>query len=101
MKLLVCIINDVYRDHLEKVLQKAGYRVTELASSGGFLRKGNTTFLIGFKDQDLQELNKTMQKACEELEKKKKIDVNSKYRYTSFIMNASQSEEWASRFSNA
>ncbi|WP_238545081.1 cyclic-di-AMP receptor [Geomicrobium sp. JCM 19039] len=36
MKLLVCIINDVYRDHLEKVLQKAGYRVTELASSGGF-----------------------------------------------------------------
>ncbi|WP_353626611.1 cyclic-di-AMP receptor [Bacillus sp. JCM 19041] len=44
MKLLVCIIEDFYADHVEKDLREQGYRMTELSSSGGFLRKGSTTF---------------------------------------------------------
>ncbi|MBM7634834.1 cyclic-di-AMP receptor [Geomicrobium sediminis] len=101
MKLLVCIVNDVYRDHLEKVLQNSGYRITELASSGGFRRKGNTTFLIGFKDQDYNDLKKTMEEACVHVEQKKKIQPTSKYRFTSFVMETATNDDWTTRFNKA
>ncbi|MBB6450624.1 uncharacterized protein YaaQ [Geomicrobium halophilum] len=98
MKLLVCIVNDVYRDHLERRLQNEGFRITELASSGGFLKKGNTTFLIGCSNRDVEHLNHTMQEACLQLEKKKKMARNAQYRYTSFQLNTSQGGEWLSRY---
>jgi len=51
VKLLVCIIDNVYADEVEVQLKRQGYRMTELASSGGFWRKGNTTFLFGVEEQ--------------------------------------------------
>ena len=53
MKLLVCILDNFYKDQVEKELREKGYRMTELASSGGFLRKGSTTFLFGANEDDL------------------------------------------------
>ncbi len=46
MKLLVCIIEDFYSDHVEKNLREQGYRMTELSSAGGFFekRKYNISF---------------------------------------------------------
>ena len=35
-------------------LNRAGYRVTRLNSSGGFLRAGNTTLMIVVEEDDLQ-----------------------------------------------
>ena len=53
MKLLVAIIQDKYVNDLIKDFLEKDIRVTKLASTGGFLKDGNTTFLIGVEDNEL------------------------------------------------
>ncbi|MGE5224010.1 MAG: cyclic-di-AMP receptor [Omnitrophica WOR_2 bacterium] len=52
MKLIVAIIQDKDRETVTQALITSGYRVTRIASSGGFLRKGSTTLMIGL-DEDM------------------------------------------------
>ncbi|KGA97679.1 hypothetical protein AJ85_06080 [Alkalihalobacillus alcalophilus ATCC 27647 = CGMCC 1.3604] len=88
MKLLICIIDDFYADEVEKSLKEKGYRMTELASSGGFLRKGNTTFLIGLEEKDHSELKEALQSSCLSIEKRKQKRKNNHiHRYTSFLID--------------
>ena len=47
MKLLVFVTEDSAADPTVDALVEQGFRVTRLASTGGFLRKGNTTLLAG------------------------------------------------------
>jgi uncharacterized protein YaaQ len=47
MKLIIIVVNDSESDTLLKLLLDADYRVTRIASSGGFLRKSSSTLLIG------------------------------------------------------
>ncbi|ADC50236.1 MULTISPECIES: cyclic-di-AMP receptor [Alkalihalophilus] len=89
MKLLICIIDDFYADEVEKELRDEGYRMTELASSGGFLKKGNTTFLFGVEEEDLPKLKTALKAACLTVEGKKKRKSSTAHRYTSFLVNAS------------
>ncbi|WP_100406418.1 cyclic-di-AMP receptor [Bacillus solitudinis] len=87
MKMLVCIIDNFYADYVERNLREKGYRMTELASSGGFLKRGNTTFLFGVEEVDLKELRQSLQEACLNLEKKKQRKAKQVHRYTSFLMD--------------
>ena len=41
-----------------------GYRITKLATTGGFLKKGNTTLLIGVEEEDLDEVLGIIEKNC-------------------------------------
>jgi uncharacterized protein YaaQ len=50
MKLLTAIINKNDAGQVGKALTKAGFAYTKMASVGGFLTAGNTTFLIGVDD---------------------------------------------------
>ena len=50
MKLLVFVTEDNVADPTVDALIEQGFRVTRLASTGGFLRKGNTTLLVGVED---------------------------------------------------
>ncbi|WP_217563357.1 cyclic-di-AMP receptor, partial [Paenibacillus sp. GbtcB18] len=43
---------------------KEGFRATKLASSGGFLRAGNTTFMIGIEDERVPEVFKEIKANC-------------------------------------
>uniref|UniRef100_A0A7V4DE70 Transcriptional regulator n=1 Tax=Candidatus Caldatribacterium californiense TaxID=1454726 RepID=A0A7V4DE70_9BACT len=52
--LLVCVVRDQDALRLADVLKERGIAFTKLASTGGFLREGNTTFLIGV-DRDRRE----------------------------------------------
>lgn len=54
MKLVYAIVHDEDSPRLMAELNKAGYRVTKLNSSGGFLRSGNTTLMIGVEDDELE-----------------------------------------------
>lgn len=54
MKLIIAIVQDKDSNRLSHALIKAGFRATKLASTGGFLRAGNTTFLIGVEDHQVQ-----------------------------------------------
>ena len=47
MKLLIAIVQDADVNFLMDALTDNGYRVTRLSTTGGFLKKGNTTLLIG------------------------------------------------------
>jgi uncharacterized protein YaaQ len=50
MKLLVFVTEDNVADPTVDALIEPGFRVTRLASTGGFLRKGNTTLLVGVEE---------------------------------------------------
>jgi uncharacterized protein YaaQ len=47
MKLIVAIVHHTDGEDVLHALTEAGFRVTRIASSGGFLRRGNTTLMIG------------------------------------------------------
>lgn len=56
MKLVVAIINN---DDCHAVLSEvthAGFSATKLSTSGGFLRSGNVTLLMGVEEERLDEL---------------------------------------------
>lgn len=53
MKLIISVVNDNDVAHLLSTLIKEGYRATKLASTGGFLREGNTTILMGIEDEQV------------------------------------------------
>lgn len=52
MKLLVTIIDDELTYDLMQELSQQKIRSTKLSSTGGFLKKGNTTLLIGVPNED-------------------------------------------------
>jgi uncharacterized protein YaaQ len=47
MKLIVTIVHHTDGDDVLQALIDAGFGVTRIASSGGLLRRGSATFLIG------------------------------------------------------
>jgi uncharacterized protein YaaQ len=53
MKLVIAILRDMDTDAVSKALTTSGFRVTQVASSGGFLRRGMTTLLIGLEDDQV------------------------------------------------
>jgi uncharacterized protein YaaQ len=54
MKLLVFVTEDAVADRTVDALVEQGYRVTRLASTGGFLRRGNTTLLVGVEESAVE-----------------------------------------------
>ncbi len=55
MKLIIAILRDVDNDPVSRALTSANFRVTMIASTGGFWRRGNTTLFIGLEDPQVQE----------------------------------------------
>jgi uncharacterized protein YaaQ len=51
MKLVVAIVQNEDADDLIDALTAAHYGATRLASTGGFLRQGNTTIIVGVPDE--------------------------------------------------
>lgn len=86
MKLMICISNKKYSPNIILHLSKNGYRVTKLASTGGFLREGNDTLLIGVSNKEISQLHDEMKKAAVELEKQKGWSSDQK-RYTAFVID--------------
>lgn len=54
MKLLITIISDSDNEPVSQALIGADFRVTRIASTGGFFRKGCSTLVIGVSDERLQ-----------------------------------------------
>jgi uncharacterized protein YaaQ len=64
MKLVVAVVQDKDSNRLSNALVKEGFRATKLASTGGFLRAGNTTFMIGTEDERVQEALEVIKSNC-------------------------------------
>ena len=54
MKMIVLILKDQLSDALTAQLTGAKYRVTRIASTGGFLRSGVATLLIGVEEPQVE-----------------------------------------------
>ncbi len=50
MKMVILIVKDSDADGVTQALTTAEYRVTRVASTGGFLRSGVVTLLLGVDD---------------------------------------------------
>ncbi|ATD31678.1 cyclic-di-AMP receptor [Macrococcoides bohemicum] len=64
MKMIIAIVQDQDSQSLSDVLTKNNFRTTKLASTGGFLRAGNTTFLCGVEDDRVNELLTLINSTC-------------------------------------
>lgn len=51
MKLIIAILRDEDNEPVSQALIETGFRVTRIASTGGFLRRGSTTIMIGVDDE--------------------------------------------------
>lgn len=51
MKMIIVIVKDSDADGIIQSLTAANFRVTRIASTGGFLRSGVVTLLIGVDDE--------------------------------------------------
>lgn len=62
MKLILAIVSSDDSSKVSSGLTKAGYSVTKLATTGGFLLSGNTTFLIGVENEKVDDVLKIISK---------------------------------------
>lgn len=72
--MIVAIIQDHDANRLTKALGKKGFRSTKLASTGGFLKSGNTTIMIGCEEEQLGDAIDIIKEECSE---KTKASVSS------------------------
>ena len=56
MKLVYAIINNDDSHAVASALTKSGFQTTKLASTGGFLMSGNTTFLLCAEDEQVDDI---------------------------------------------
>ena len=87
MKLILAVIRDIDSEPVIRTLIKAGYRVTRLASTGGFLRRGNMTLMIGVDEGEEQKVIQLMKDVVGPPEEEQ-------HRVTLFILNATGSEQF-------
>lgn len=64
MKLIIAIVQDEDASRLVSTLMNEGFSVTKLATTGGFLRAGNTTLLLGVDDDRLQSAMDVIEQIC-------------------------------------
>jgi uncharacterized protein YaaQ len=62
MKLILTIISDNDNEPVSHALITEGFRVTRVASTGGFFRKGSTTLLIGVADEKVDQAIEVIRK---------------------------------------
>ena len=64
MKLMFAVIHDEDANKAVKKLNQNKLGVTKLSSSGGFLKNGNTTLMIGVEDERVEEVMKLLESEC-------------------------------------
>lgn len=65
MKLLLAIVQDKDSTRLSNEFVDAGVRATKLSTTGGFLKSGNTTFIVGIEDERIQEVLDIIRETCQ------------------------------------
>ncbi len=56
MKLVIAVVQDTDADGAVEALITAGFSATRIASTGGFLKAGNATLLVGAEDDRIEEI---------------------------------------------
>ena len=64
MKLVIAIVQDYDAMDLIEELTDKNYRVTKLATTGGFLKSGNTTLMIGVEKEVVDKVINIIEDVC-------------------------------------
>lgn len=64
MRLIIAIIRDADDEPVSKALANSGFRMTMIASTGGLLRRGRSTFLIGVEDNQVDSALDVIRQNC-------------------------------------
>lgn len=64
MKLIVAIVKDSDAMAVTDALVTEGLGVTRVASTGGFLRRGNVTLLIGVEPEAVERVFELVEESC-------------------------------------
>ncbi|MDU6880404.1 cyclic-di-AMP receptor [Finegoldia magna] len=83
MKLIVVIMEDDLSHILSKELLENKISSTKLSSTGGFLKKGNTTMLIGTDVEKEQSILDLIKKVCD----KNDIESDNESKANIFVMD--------------
>lgn len=68
MKMIIAIVQDQDLSSLQDDLTANNFRMTNLASTGGFLKSGNSTLLIGVEDEEVEKCLKIIEENCKSRE---------------------------------
>lgn len=85
MKLMIAILQVDDRPVIETLVAH-GHRVTRVASTGGFLRRGNVTLLIGVEEQEVESVLSLLREMCPPLE-------SGRHCATVFVVNTPHFEQ--------
>lgn len=85
MKLILAIVKDVDAEPVTHALTDAQFRVTRIASTGGFLRRGVDTLLIGVDDDQME--------TAIDILRSKTTTIAGEKRLTLFVMNVERFEQ--------
>ena len=75
-KLIYAIVRNDNEDDVVSQLTQHRYSVTRLSTTGGFLKKGNTTLMIGAEDDKVEEVISIIKQECGQHQK---LTVNMPY----------------------
>ncbi|WP_067729741.1 cyclic-di-AMP receptor [Oceanobacillus damuensis] len=64
MKLIIAVIQDKDSNRLVNALGEGDYKTTKLATTGGFLKEGNTTLMIGCNDDEVDDALEIIKDNC-------------------------------------
>ncbi|WDF83344.1 cyclic-di-AMP receptor [Lacticaseibacillus pabuli] len=67
-KVIMAIVQDKDASLLSSAFIDANVRATKLSTTGGFLRSGNSTFIIGIDDERVDEVLKIIKDNCQSRE---------------------------------
>jgi uncharacterized protein YaaQ len=87
MKLIIAIIRDTDAGPVIERLVADGHGVTRVASTGGFLRRGNVTLLIGVDDGKVEPAIDALRQCCSTPEP-------GQHRATVFVVDAPHFEQF-------
>ena len=64
MKMIIAILRDEDTLPVSNKMVEMGYNVTRIASTGGFLRQGRSTLMIGLDDESLDRAIQAINENC-------------------------------------
>ena len=64
MKLIITIVHERDRQKVGDALLQSGHKFTTIATTGGFLRDGNCTLLIGAEDDQVEDVVDVLRTCC-------------------------------------
>ena len=86
MKLIFAIVRDTDDSAVINALVNNEFRVTRMASTGGFLRRGMVTLMIGTEENKIQNALDLIKQSCQPPEE-------GQHRATVFVVNAAHYEQ--------